>query len=455
MRENKAKLYNIMRASVAIIGAGFSGTLTAIHLAQTPSTANPIDIYLIDPRTPFGPGLAYSPPSERFKLNVRAKGMGAFPNDAEGFYRWLVEKNPTASPEDFVPRRLYGEYLSHLLQEALSQPHGNVIHRVNEEVVDITSHIASGTCDIILKSGQRLAVDACVIAIGNIMQSPPCGTESAPALRQPFDPKSYDDLSELKRIFILGSGLTAVDVILEAEARGFTGTFTVLSRHGRFPRPHEELPSSGIAYLPSDWDTRGSVRALVSTIRAESRRLGSSQPVFEAMRPKIQSMWTHFSLGERKRFLRHVRSVWEVHRHRIPHEHAAIIEQLRSSGRLQIIAGKLLDCERDGARLIVLLRERGSSAPISQRFFDIGYLCVGPEGDLQKTRSPLLQRLVAQNLIIPGPLKLGGIANDKIDSLWLVGPIQRETHWEITAVRELREEAARTAQAVARRVLRT
>lgn len=46
--------------SIAIIGAGFSGSLTAIHLARTPTTDH-LKIYLIDRRGTFGPGLAYSP----------------------------------------------------------------------------------------------------------------------------------------------------------------------------------------------------------------------------------------------------------------------------------------------------------------------------------------------------------------------------------------------------------
>ncbi|MEY4669472.1 MAG: hypothetical protein RL518_2171 [Pseudomonadota bacterium] len=433
---------------MAIIGAGFCGTLTAVHLARAISTKTPLDIYLIDRRGTFGPGLAYSPPSDRFKLNVRAKSMGAFPDDPEGFYHWLLKRDPNTSPDDFVSRRQYGEYLSHLLEEASAQSPEHTLHRIGDEVVDITPHGESGRWDITLKGGTTLQADACVVAIGNTMQRSPCATDTSRAFRDPFDSTSYSDLSTLKSIFILGSGLTAVDVIVEAEARGYTGTYTILSRHGRLPRSHEEPPSPANPQLPGDWDTQGSVRALVSTIRAESRRLGSSQPVFEAMRPKIRSMWEHLSLSERKRFLRHVRSIWDIHRHRIPHQHAMLLERLRTSGRIEVLAGRLAHCQQAGDRLHISLRLRGPLSSTIQRDFDTGFLCIGPDGDLTRAHNPLIQRLVAQQLAIPGPLQLGGTANTNATSLWLLGPMQRETHWEMTAVRELREEAARIARAV-------
>jgi len=435
-----------MRTSVAIIGAGFSGTLTAIHLLRSPSHEIKLDIYLIDPRGTFGPGLAYSPPSERFKLNVRAKAMGAFPDDVEGFARWAKQRYPTISPDDFAPRRYYGEYLCDLLEQASCQPTGHTLHRVHDEAVDISKRSDGGEWTIILKSGVELCVEACVVAVGNIMQTP---SESAALFRKPFDPRSYEDLPTLSSIFILGSGLTAVDTILECEGRGFTGTYTVLSRHGRFPRPHEDLPAAAVANLPNDWDTRGSVRTLVSTIRAESRRLGSSQPVFDAMRPKIQSMWRNLSLSERKRFLRHVRPVWDIHRHRIPSEHAAVLERLQSTHRLHLLAGRLVECAQEGKRLAIAIRERALAGTTVQRTVDVAFRCTGPEADITKTDNPLLRAFHAHALVEPGPLGLSPLCvREGAIPLWLLGPLQREDLWEITAVREIRQQAQDVAAEV-------
>ncbi|MEN9845010.1 MAG: hypothetical protein RIS36_157 [Pseudomonadota bacterium] len=443
-----------MHKSVAIIGAGFSGTLTAIHLALRPAAEAKLDIYLIDPRGSFGPGLAYSPPSDRFKLNVRAKAMGAFPDDVEGFYRWAKERCPTTSADDFSPRRLYGEYLSELLDQAISRADGHTVRRINDEAIDIDPTESSRGWNITLRNGTNLPVDACVLAIGNFMQTATNSEGSTTPFRQPFNATSYEEISSCRSVFILGSSLTAVDVILECEARGFNGNYTVLSRHGRLPRAHESLPSSSTACLPEDWDTQGSTRALIETIRSESRRLGSSQPVFDAMRPKIQSMWRHFSLTERRRFLRHVRPIWDTHRHRIPAEHASVIESLRTSHRLEIIAGRLVEIVAEEGHSMVSFRARGSHAPTVNRAFEVAFICAGAEGDLSTTKHPLARRLLERQLLLPGPLKLGGLIPEQNEFMWLIGPLQREVAWEITAVRELREEAVRVAHAVTRQLAR-
>lgn len=440
-----------MRASVAIIGAGFSGTLTAVHLLQSPSAEPKIDMYLIDTRGSFGPGLAYCPPSERFKLNVPAKAMGAFPNDPEGFYRWMRERNIAVSPGDFTPRLLYGRYLSYLLNQASSCSNTHTLHRIHDEVVDIFREHGTDSWRLTLKSGQTIAAQACILAMGNLMRTSTSAREPASHFRQPFEPKSYEDISSHENIFILGSSLTAVDVIMECEARGFTGTYTVLSRHGRFPLPYAELSAGEPANLPSRWDTRGSVRELVSMIRSESRRLGSSQPVFEAMRPNIQSMWRHFSLGERRRFLRHVRPIWDIHRHRIPAGHADILSQLQNADRLHILSGRLRETRDHGGKLLITIARRGDPQPMTlPQLFDVAFRCTGPEGDITKIDHPLVHSLAAQHLIEPGPLGLGPVRND-LDGLplWLVGPLLRENLWETTAVREIRQQAHEVATEIA------
>jgi uncharacterized NAD(P)/FAD-binding protein YdhS len=163
-------------------------------------------------------------------------------------------------------------------------------------------------------------------------------------------------------------------------------------------------------------------------------------------------MWCHFSLAERKRFLRHVRPIWDSHRHRIPAEHASVIERLQSSHRLQIVAGRLLECVHREGNLTVSFRARGSHEETYKGPFDATFICAGPEGDLSNTKHPLARRLVERQLLVPGPLKLGGFIPEQNDALWLLGPLQRESSWEITAVRELREEALKVATAVKERL---
>jgi uncharacterized NAD(P)/FAD-binding protein YdhS len=65
---------------------------------------------------------------------------------------------------------------------------------------------------------------------------------------------------------------------------------------------------------------------------------------------------------------------------------------------------------------------------------------------------PLARSLVASGLVTRGPLRLGArVATERLPEhvasrLLLVGPLEREDLWEITAVRELRDSAERAAK---------
>lgn len=253
---------------------------------------------------------------------------------------------------------------------------------------------------------------------------------------------------------IVGTGLTAVDVILEAHALGFQGTYTVVSRHGRFPLPHENPSALANIDLPQGWETRGSVTQLLKLVRQQARAISTSQPVIDAMRPRIQAMWKNLSPKERLRFIRHVQPFWEIHRHRIPAEHARIIQQLRDENRLNLIAGRVSATRAEGGNHIVQVALRGKDRSPLTLQSDAALLCAGTDGHLASSSEPLIQNLIQQGLLKTGPLKLGALPPQETHALhgartlWVVGPLQRETGWEITAVRELREEALTVAHDV-------
>src|ERR1700712_952822 len=121
---------------VVVVGAGAAGALTASHLLTSLSPR--YRVALVDPASTTGRGAAYSTTDERHLLNVPASGMSAFPRDPEHFFRWVRNHHdPQAQPQDFVPRSVYGDYLSGLLQTATEYPGNARLERRQESVLGI------------------------------------------------------------------------------------------------------------------------------------------------------------------------------------------------------------------------------------------------------------------------------------------------------------------------------
>src|ERR1700674_43575 len=109
--------------TIAVVGAGFSGTLLTLHLLRR--CPPPIQLVLIERNSQFGRGLAYSTGNANHFLNVPAGRMSAFHDRPNDFLEWL-----TRQPEDrrdgvsvtagaFVPRQVFGDYVRALLNEEI------------------------------------------------------------------------------------------------------------------------------------------------------------------------------------------------------------------------------------------------------------------------------------------------------------------------------------------------
>ena len=256
---------------VAIVGGGFAGTMVAVHLAGR--CARP-SIALFDAAGAFARGAAYDPASDRCLLNVRARAMGAFPGDEEHFLRWLRATGYGADDpqlgDRFLPRRLYGSYLTHLLDGARA---ASDLQTRTRRVIDIEP---VGDAFVLTDAaGARTFARSVVLAIGNL---PPGGLGDA-ALARAMSAHAVPAWSLLAsghvdpeaRVLIVGTGLTALDVLLHLASGGHRGSIDMLSRHGRFPLPHAEPGATMPAPARFDGSPGEAMRALRRLAR-EARR---------------------------------------------------------------------------------------------------------------------------------------------------------------------------------------
>lgn len=425
---------------VAIVGSGFSGTLHALNLLRHDGPS----AVLIERAGEVGKGVAYGAADPGHLLNVRASNMSAFPDEPDHFLRWLEARGTATAASSFVPRLVYGEYLQEMLAtaRAASPDRLTVVHG---DAVDL---IEGDEVTVCLADGRRVTVDAAVLAIGNLPPHDPVGLEEACLAngryqRDPWSPLPSDGLRDTDTILLLGTGLTSVDVALTLEARGFAGRIIALSRRGLLPRAHAapHPPARRIAEAPRCTPAR-----LVRHVRDRAREVGWRDAVDE-LRPHTQTLWASASDAERARFLRHLRSWWDVHRHRLAPQVAARLADMRSNGRLEVKAGKTLAFAECNDGIEIIWRPRGDDRPerlLVQRVVN----CTGPLGDLARTREPLLRALLDRGAIRSDAAQLGidvdrnaaVIGTDGRASLRLfaVGPMTRGAFWEIVAVPDIR-----------------
>lgn len=431
---------------VAIVGAGLSGTLTALQLTRR---APGLSIGLFERAGVPGSGLAYSTPDEAHLLNVRADRMSAFPAEPDGFMRWL-ELQETASvyrvdtdAGTFVSRQAYGRYLSSLLDAARSASYG----RLEVRGADVTAIRRDGNSFTLLAGQRVIHAGAVVLAMGNLARPfvLPDGSEAA----NPWQAGAFDALPPDAPLVIIGTGLTMIDVVTSLRRRGHHGVITAISRRGLTPLAHASL-----AALP-DAAGLGIGSGPLSRRLQRLRRAASShgwREVIDCLRPITQALWQGFSTIEKQRFLRHARPWWDVHRHRIAAPVADALGTELKSGALCVLAGRVID----GGHGRLAVRRRGGTGEVTlypARVFDAtGF------GPLRASGDTMVTNLLDSGLAAADEAGLGlavepdlGVlgTNGRTEGLFAIGPLVRGVYWECTAVPDIRIQAEALAARIA------
>jgi uncharacterized NAD(P)/FAD-binding protein YdhS len=438
---------------VAIVGGGFCGTMVAVNLARR-AAARPLKIVIFERGERIAKGAAYGTTSPHHLLNVPAGHMSAFPDLPGDFLRWLRARDPDADAATFAPRRLYGEYLEETLFRVAAESAASIAW-IREEIVDL--HETGSGVVLVGRDGSRTRADRAVLALGHAPPALPVAPCEADELGQRYveNPWSADPLDGLgpdDRVILLGSGLTAVDVIADARARGHRGTLTAISRHGLLPCGHRSF-----APVPVNaFDVRSALttKGVLRHFRTEGRRIeregGDWRGVFDSLRGDFPAIWNALSDPQKARFLRHLVPFWDIHRHRVAPEIANTIETAQRDRQLHVLAGRPRSIEPDGDEAAVTFTPRGQTGVQRLRAKRV-INCTGPGRRIAPGHSPLVDALLVRRLARPDVFALGLSADEKcaiVDAsgepsrrVFALGPVLKGGRWETTAVRELRGQA--------------
>lgn len=457
------------RQAVAIIGGGASGLFTAIQIISQGGRNGP-RVYLIEKEQTFGFGAAYSTNDPSHLLNTRVGNMSGFPDKPRHFLDWLQtnsEGSRQINPSSFVSRQTYGRYLRSLLCDAVTGADAvGRFYIVPDEAVSVRRALDGGF-SVQLALGKEIKADSVVLALGNPPPHPP-GIADSDVLASPHyigDPWSCS-LSEIEPkegpILILGTGLTMVDVVMSLAQNGHRGPIMALSRRGLIPRRHAEAHSGHALPAPAELSLN-----IVSDLRAIRRLFREQNPkgvdwrdAVDALRPITTAYWRLLPLPDQKRFLRHLRPWWDVHRHRLAPQVAEELDSLLASGTLKIMQGRLKSL---GLTNDLVLPVSVTWTPKAARAEDCFFVskiinCMGPGGNLRFSPFVLIRQMLAEGLIEPDALALGLAVDDEgraltpsgeaEPGLFALGPITRGTFWEVTAIPDIRVKAAEVAVAV-------
>ncbi|MFC7260455.1 FAD/NAD(P)-binding protein [Streptomyces lutosisoli] len=442
------------RHTVAIVGAGAAGALTAVQLCETAARRRVfLDLVLVDPAPEAGRGTAYATPDPRHRLNVPASGMSCYPDDPGHFTRWLCRHGePTVKGADFATRYRYGAYLADTLAQAIVRAHGTVAVRRLRTRAESCTGTPDGGVELQLADGGHLTADSAVLATGPAAArsdwAPQGLRTSARFIRSPWASGALDGpLAGTADVLLVGTGLTAVDLALSLDRPG--RTVYAVSRGGLLPQPHALSPAAAMA-APDGLDAP-SLAALRRTVYRHIGRAvrthGDWRPALDSLRPHTARLWHSLTPEERAAFLEREGALWNTHRHRMAPATAESVSRARTARRLKVHAGAVTDAAVQGDGSLRVAFSDG-------RETQVGWVidCTGPGPRLE---DPLWRSLFDAGAAVPGPLGMGVATLDGrlLDAggraerpLFTLGAPRRGELWETTAVPEIRVQAAALAQ---------
>ncbi len=451
---------------VAVIGGGVTGATVALSLLAD-GYAGPIT--LIEPRGDLGGGLAYGNADTVHRINVPAVRMSIYSDRPDHFARWLeasgaLQADPAADIEGrvFALRADFGRYVRDEIAPYLAS--GRLSH-LRDRVAEVSDTGAGWTIRTI--SGATLDADLVVIASSHPAPTLPgalraCSNHPrviADALRQ----GALDRVGADERVLIVGAGLTALDVVASLDARGARGAITLISRRGLRPRGHAagDFEPYG-TFAGSPYRSAAALLRHVRTTITSAKAQGIPwQAVIDAVRAQGQAIWADLPTPERRRIVRHLRAIWDVHRFRAAPQTLSVVERKLTDGSLQHIAAHLGSVEPSGEGFRVTLKPRHGSAPTVIEVDRI-IVTTGPAHHAILKTEPYLADLAAAGVLAADPVGLGiatsetgralSATGEPHPTLFIAGPLARGTFGELMGLPQVTDYARFIANEIAHQV---
>ncbi|MFD5698285.1 FAD/NAD(P)-binding protein [Streptomyces lasiicapitis] len=372
---------------------GISATQHSPAAQDSPATEDraaadgvPGTITVFEPSPHLWRGRPYGPDLDSVLVNAPPAIMSVRHGDFGHYKAWLGERGGDHTDEllgePLVPRSVYGDYLAESAEKAMAalSEQGWVVRVVAAAVREV---VRSGARRLVLRTQDTQEYEATHVALCVGQGTPPdlYGLSGTPR----FTPDPYPlantltDIPAEGEVAIIGSGLTAVDIVTSLAARGHRGHITLLSRSGVLPhvwqrpdgrRPQHltvervaalhtargritlddlgELLRTELAEAAEDFDdfatelsatpAQDPVQWLARQLAAiDSPRIGR-RVLQETAHTVGPYAWRLLPEADRVRLRRHLRTATSVASPMVP-VNASVLMRLLDSGRLTITPG--------------------------------------------------------------------------------------------------------------------
>lgn len=509
-------------ANLVVVGAGVSGTYTLRALINRLSAgvrpASPLVVQVFD-RSGFWCGVPYGSRSSFNGLIITTLKEFVPPAELDAFVSWLKEKrswwteqgrresgpafdrwldrnNPLMDRGEwdglYIPRRLFGLYLSEVMERELAEAEAKgllTVRRTMGEVVEIGEgrsnrfRVKFTTAD----GGGALECRSVVLAIG----SPPTRGvghvqgrtgDAPPVIDDVYEPGFDQNLRTLenllsrapadqRNILVVGTNASALEIlyVLGSDPRfdGILRKVVTLSPSGRFPHrisgqdeisPPFARMQQLIAGTPTDArQVIEAAEADVADLSAEGVAVADS---FSHLGALLVQVLSRLPEGEARvfnntygmRFSRLIR--------RAGREYRDTAETLAASGRLEMLAGRLESLAGDASGGGVTLRYLGTDGQARQpdTTFAAVVNCGGFEEIDGRSTVPLIRNLLSTGMARANETGRGfevGGGLEVRDGVFVAGPLlagvwnQKLRLWHVENVRRIESIAPLTADALA------
>ena len=419
---------------IAIVGGGFSGATTAVQLVRR--SPAPLAITIIEPRARIGGGLAYSSDEPDHRINGQPGLHSLDPLEQDMFVRWCDQAGAArADPQatlangtTFPRRSTFRAYLEETVARHAAWSSGSTILHVRDRAGDILP--TGNAFSVMTAGGERHACDLVILAPGHTGARLPAAFGSqaptqAGIIADPLGASRLPPIAPQERVLVLGSGLTAYDIVSTLVSRGHAGTIDVVSRHGLKPKLQRKPPEPGQppplpilerdAVAPESFilsaGSPPTVRALLHALRQRVDDLARSGETwdgpFDHLRDIIRQFWPSLAATEKRRFFRHLRPWYDIHRFRVAPQNQAIVSAAEARGQVRFRAARVEGAAPgdDGGSIRVVLRAHGAG-PAQAARYDRVINCTGVDATPHATL-PLYAALLERGLISLDPSGVG------------------------------------------------